>query len=327
MEQVIFVETLDQQGNVRSRVRLNSFPVTIGRSYTNDIILDDPYVCPQHASITVDSNGNLSIQDLGSVNGIYEPPSPKRTSHIALSSETKIRLGRTILRFCRPDHTVPTTFVDRASHAGIQTFATSPAATLGISTTALVLFTADAYLGSYERGNFSTILSQSLLFVVVLAVWAGCWSLASRMITHNFRYLTHLALTCGAAMGFMALAAGSIWLNFLFPGEQFLWLVEPVFDLLLFSLLLYGHFSFASSMASKRRWSSSFISSGVIIVLALLLEYADHNKFTVGLDYPAVLKSIDARWLPTVSLDEFMKDARHLKEKVDLLAKKSDKNS
>ena len=53
MEGVIFAEVLDRRGQVRQRVRVERFPLTIGRAYSNDLILDDRYGCPQHARVSI----------------------------------------------------------------------------------------------------------------------------------------------------------------------------------------------------------------------------------------------------------------------------------
>ena len=38
-----YIEILDAKGHVSERVRVESFPIQIGRAYTNDIVVDDPY--------------------------------------------------------------------------------------------------------------------------------------------------------------------------------------------------------------------------------------------------------------------------------------------
>ncbi|MGX1159809.1 FHA domain-containing protein [Arthrobacter sp. SLBN-100] len=42
---------------------------TVGRSHTNDLVLSEPTVSRVHASLTVDSSGRVSVQDLGSSAG------------------------------------------------------------------------------------------------------------------------------------------------------------------------------------------------------------------------------------------------------------------
>ncbi len=44
MGKIAFVEILDRRGNVRERVRVDSFPATVGRGYGNAVIVDDRLV-------------------------------------------------------------------------------------------------------------------------------------------------------------------------------------------------------------------------------------------------------------------------------------------
>ena len=45
---MIFLEVLDRRGRLLDRHRIDRCPITIGRAYANDVIVDDPYVCPTH---------------------------------------------------------------------------------------------------------------------------------------------------------------------------------------------------------------------------------------------------------------------------------------
>ena len=59
MEKIIFVELLDRREHLQQRFRIESFPLTIGRAYTNDIILEDRHVSPEHVRIRLDEDGKL----------------------------------------------------------------------------------------------------------------------------------------------------------------------------------------------------------------------------------------------------------------------------
>ena len=46
-----YIEILDSKGVVVERTAVDSFPITIGRAYSNQVILSDPYVCPRSTSV------------------------------------------------------------------------------------------------------------------------------------------------------------------------------------------------------------------------------------------------------------------------------------
>ena len=47
-----YIEVLDHKGEVSTRFPSIALPVTIGRAYKNQIILDDPFVSPEHVRVT-----------------------------------------------------------------------------------------------------------------------------------------------------------------------------------------------------------------------------------------------------------------------------------
>ena len=64
-----FLEVLDRRGRLLARHRVDQWPVTVGRAYTSDVIVDDPYVCPAHVRLSRNGDAGLVVEDLGSVNG------------------------------------------------------------------------------------------------------------------------------------------------------------------------------------------------------------------------------------------------------------------
>ena len=59
-----YLEVLDPKGRVSQRFPVQSLPLTLGRAYTNHVIVDDPFVCPEHVTIGYDENGRLRVRDL-----------------------------------------------------------------------------------------------------------------------------------------------------------------------------------------------------------------------------------------------------------------------
>ncbi|HEV2148502.1 MAG TPA: FHA domain-containing protein, partial [Longimicrobiaceae bacterium] len=77
----MILEVVGERGE-RTRLRLGSLPLTVGRGPGNDLILDDPYVDGRHARIGPDEAGVLVVEDLGSVNGLVTPGRPGRAARV-----------------------------------------------------------------------------------------------------------------------------------------------------------------------------------------------------------------------------------------------------
>ena len=173
-----FIEMLDSKGNVVERTRIDSFPIHIGRAYTNEVVIDDAYVCPAHVIIELDDRGSLIARDLNSVNGLrLGSGEKKRVGILELNSGSQFQIGHTILRYRSFDHPLAPTVLDRENDAS---FFGSPhvAAFAGLLVFALLCL--EGFLGSVERVTIAGIVSEPLVTFATLFLWAGLWTLAGR---------------------------------------------------------------------------------------------------------------------------------------------------
>ena len=77
-------------------VRLNSYPVRLGRSETADVRLDDRWLSRNHCEIDV-TDGGLIIRDLGSKHGTYVNESPIDETTIESGDELRIGITRFVV--------------------------------------------------------------------------------------------------------------------------------------------------------------------------------------------------------------------------------------
>ena len=108
MGKIVFVELLDRRGNVRERVRVDSFPATVGRGYANAVIVDDPLVSAEHLRLSLDSEGGVIVEDLNTVNGTRLSTSRERIERhrVPAGGEAVLRIGQTVLRLRGDDFAV-----------------------------------------------------------------------------------------------------------------------------------------------------------------------------------------------------------------------------
>ncbi len=110
----VIVEALPQTGHFVESRHVFDKTATIGRSYSNDIILDDPFVSPQHLAIS-NQNGQILLKDLASENGVFinDEKIPANKTVKAKSGDI-VCVGRTRLKLLSPDHPVePTQRLDK----------------------------------------------------------------------------------------------------------------------------------------------------------------------------------------------------------------------
>jgi hypothetical protein len=201
MEPVIWVEILSRHRSVLARHRCEGRVVRIGRAYTNDVVVDDPYVAPEHLHLARDENGVLVAEDLGTANGLMGDHGRARLRRIALHDDSVFRIGHTFLRVRTLGHPVPPERVFASRHRWWPALLGTGAAVLAIA--AAVIWTDD--FTELRAANYVVPLMGLALVVMV---WSAAWSLVSRIFAGHARFESNLLI------GLIAALAIEIWYEF-----------------------------------------------------------------------------------------------------------------
>jgi hypothetical protein len=315
-----YIELLDAKGRVTQRFAVDALPCTVGRAYTNRIILDDPFVSPEHLAIVADDSGGLRADDLNSVNGLRALPGRKRVASLALVSGAPFQIGHTTLRYCEVGASVAPAAVDLGDRAPrLPGWFLAPASLLVL----LFVLMSEYYFESYERFNLARSLSESLTTLSIVFTWAGLWSLLSRVVVSRFYYAEHFALACAAIVVSLLFNISAEWTEFLFPSIAGLWVASVFGSGALLAGLVFGHLGWASLMLRRSRLWAALGVSAAVIGTGIIAEYAGRDTFNTAMDYSAVIKAIDPRLVPTVSIDEFLANAEKVKKDLEALAQKA----
>ena len=242
MERVVFVEILNRIGRVRERVRIDSFPATIGRAYTNTVIIDDKYVCPVHVRIALDDQGRLHAEDLGSKNGLYQVSPLKRRQRIEIAPDAAVRIGHTVLRFRGPDHAVPPAQAEASRRSNLPGLIENSYVSLGIFVLCLSAILFDVYLESSDSFTPANILGAVFFLLLGFAAWSGIWSFVNRLVAHRFRFLLHLSLAGIVIVLFLVVTTVFEYYSFLSSSDAFSNTIKLVSAAFVFFLLLLGSF-------------------------------------------------------------------------------------
>ncbi|WP_267245210.1 FHA domain-containing protein [Streptomyces sp. PR69] len=81
--------------------------ISIGRSADADVALNDPDVSRLHCAVTVDGDGRVTVEDLGSTNGTTLDGVPVGPSPVSLPAGSLLRAGESTLRLAPPTGTPP----------------------------------------------------------------------------------------------------------------------------------------------------------------------------------------------------------------------------
>ncbi len=202
MDEVIWVEVLARHRGVQQRHRCTGRGVRIGRAYTNDVILEDPYVAAEHVHIVRDADGRLLVEDLGSANGLFAAHGRGRLPRLALGEEGLFRIGHTLIRVRSTEHRVaPERVFGRQAHAW--------AATGALGALVLAIGAATLWLDDYAEFKATTYVLPLLAGALFIVVWSALWAMAVRIFTGQGRFERNLMIALAGALGLEAVGIAS----------------------------------------------------------------------------------------------------------------------
>ena len=320
---MIIVEVRDRRQHLLSRQRVERFPVRIGRAYDNDVILDDRHVDAHHAVLSLDDDGVVAIEDLGSINGLRDGARGAISPRIRLVSGGSVRLGETVLRVLDAAHSVARA-VPLAHESRIARLVRAPGAAWIAIGGSLLLSMLMASFRLYDGESAVAAVSAAFLVLALLSVWAGIWAIVGRAQGGRAGFLTHLAIAS------LATAAGTLWtaatgyLEFLWPDLPGRSILESVGTGAIFIAALSAHLSLVSTLPHRRRLLTAGAVTLGLVGLVAVGELSDSSDFDNGLHYSDELRPVGASIAHTVTLEEFLRDAGRMQPELDSLAREND---
>ncbi|RZT09513.1 FHA domain-containing protein [Duganella sp. CF402] len=317
MKAPYFVEILARNGDVLHRHKVAQLPIRIGRSYDNEIILDDAHSAASHAVVEMDEHNQIVLRDLGSKNGTVFKG--RRHASVTLDGDTVVRLGHTRLRVRPYDFPVAPEIADTTMHG----WEGATPATIGLVLIA-VFSCLETWLSDVEPFaliRYLLVLASSLAAGLL---WSGVWALANRLFGSHARLGRHLFIL-GSALATVGLwrAASSVL--------AYAWSIE--------SLTRYGNLVtlaiacgmvFFHLLTIKPHHPRRFLITATVMLLAGsgLMVMANLQSTGRAADelYMSVLLPPEVRHSEERSVDQFMTNAGKLKTALDAARTESVKN-
>lgn len=235
-ERLALIELLDRDGRCQRAVDVQHWPFSIGRALDNDLVLDDPFVAPRHASLAPDEQGGLRLRVGDSVNGVgWQRRRLQRGEETLLPAEgALLQLGGCRLRLRLPGEALA---AERPLPVILPGF-DRRLALVAAAVMAVALLTHGLAL---DPGVDATAWLPPLVGVpLALAGWCGLWALLSKLFQHRFDFAGHLRVALPWLLAIELVEA-------LVPplaaslGWPLLWRLVPPAQALLLLLLVRAH--------------------------------------------------------------------------------------
>jgi hypothetical protein len=326
VEEIVFLEILGPAGKVKNRVKLDRASITLGRSYENDVILDDPFVSPRHLRLEQTAEGAWTATDMQSENGLFDLSSSRRVPSVELTGQAQVRIGHTVLRLRRASDAVPPTRLDHGPLGWLGIFKRPWCAPLAFACFA-VLRATYTYLGEYDNLAAAHQV-RDLTFIIFLSAfllltWAGGWALLGRLILHETNFLAHFSIACFGQILLMLFVGGWPYAAFAFS--------LPAPSPLSYELMgacgiciavFYLHLRFCFQSSPRRLLTVSAGAMGTLFGIVGFILFLSESEFSTKLKFPSELKPPEFRISKPIPLPTFLNKVPELKNKVDAQAKK-----
>jgi pSer/pThr/pTyr-binding forkhead associated (FHA) protein len=314
----LIVEVLDERGGrARERHRLAASPVTIGRGYACDVVVDDPYVSVEHLRVEWDDQG-WRILDLASENGTYLATG-RRIGSERLGAEAVLRIGHTRLRLRTGEYAAPPALRDRGEAPRLGLWLDRPiAAVLALAAVgALAAF--DAHQRTFTTSAGSAAGLGALFALSVTSGWASLWALFTRLLSHRPRLFAHLGVAGLAFVGWEVADWLVQFYAFAFSARVTSQVLEYALAGAVGAVALYLHCGLAASRSGWRPAALAGLATATIVAVSGTASYliATSDENVSELSFAAELKPLPLALTRRESLERFLADAESLRARVD----------
>ncbi|MCA1931338.1 FHA domain-containing protein [Rheinheimera sp.] len=322
----VIVEVLNKQQKVTERHKFAQPLVTLGRAFDNDVILFNKHVCPYHAKLTQDDEGQWWLEDLSSVNGSFVAGRKTVVAKEQLRSGELCWLGEQALRLYDDAHpvaaTLPFSVVGQKLQAmGHWFFILLFALVIAADQIVEIWLTLPKQVEHLWPLRLTDIPKNLLMF----CIWPAVLALWSRFNQQESHFLPQLSLTYAALASSAVWGAFCYWLGFNLDGSGLAQVIEVVGYTLILAALFSGNLWLATHWPLRAQASVAFavallVNSGQWAGLVM-----PPSPFDRSLQY-------DSRMLPLSfylgkgkDMQQYEQDLQQLFEQVELQRIDTDK--
>ncbi|ARN23507.1 FHA domain-containing protein [Piscinibacter gummiphilus] len=317
MGALALIEILDRDGSVRHAQKVLSWPLRVGRSLDNDLVLDDPHVAGHHFQVNANDDGvYLTVGDTVNGVGIGSQRLAAGERWQAAAAPSSIVVGRSHLRLRLAEHPLPAEVPLR--HTRVLAQRVTSIAWLVLVNLLLLVFA--TYLASDPEPLPRTLARDVMSGVALLFAWCGAWTLLSKLFTRQGHFAWHVRVLLTAAIvwqlldGLMTLAAFAFswpWLT----GHSY------VLETAVAAAALYFHLQAVEP--HRPLVTRAFAAAAFVVGLGLTLwGNWQRSESTSSELYQAALFPPSFRVAKTVDTDHFLEGLEPLEASLDAKAKK-----
>jgi hypothetical protein len=272
-QRLALVELQDSQGRLLRTADVWAWPLHIGRGLDQDLVLDDPFVAPHHASLWPGANGQLQLQVGQTVNGVAVQGRVHAAGSqvpLGLGSESThtLQLGQTrlLLRLAQ------TSLAPERRLPGRSRISTPVLWSCGLAVVLLGLL--QQWLGLDPGADATAWLPGLLGPPAGVLGWCAMWALVSKLFQGRFDFVPHLRI---ALPWLLATELTSLLLPQLAAvlGWPWLWRLAAPLQVVMMAAVVRQHLVYVLPQQSRR--VTSAVVSALVVGSALSLTFVHRD--------------------------------------------------
>jgi hypothetical protein len=306
------IEVLGRDGSVHLAWPVHRWPVSLGRAFDNDLVLDDPHVAPYHARLVCDEDDTppgvvpaVRLHVGQTVNGVdLDGRHLEAFQSGPLVPGAQLSLGGLRLRVRLPGEALaPERPLARLAPGAWRAAAAGLVAWMAVHLL-------ERWLALEPGARWSDWLSTLLGLPLMVLAWAGAWSLLSKLFQHRLDYLGHLRV----AVGWLLVDTAASWAAVTLSG---LWgwhaptAVLPLVQIGIGAALLHGHLALLMPGLRRGLGAAAVALTLTGITVTSVLHWQRHDRVLEPL-YPASLPPPAWSLVKAVPAQRLLEDLRGL---------------
>lgn len=293
--------------------------ICIGRAFTNDIIITDPYVgeFQLRVSCIPDSDEydwHIEISD--QTNPVFHNGKDVESVGVDLRSGDQVTTGRTNIAFYTEGHGVPATrefsFTNWLHNHKFKPYIAILMLLVLFGSTMLA-----SYLETTSVPDWSEISAVANGYLFLAFLWASVWALVGRLLKGNYYFSSHLFFT--SICLFLLLVLGSLgsYIDYIFSSPLAGEIVDWIVIVLLGGLLIGLNLSLVTH--SSRTFRKGMIVSACFIGTITLMVYMYQDEYSSTPSHSFTLKPSFIPKASPVSTDQFIEDYDEMFDKLSAM--------
>ncbi|MFD2165480.1 FHA domain-containing protein [Thalassotalea euphylliae] len=319
----IIIEEISKGHKLIGRHKYHQSSVNVGRAYSNDVILTDPHICPEHLKIE-EIDGQWRVHDLGSLNGSFLDNGKQSADGHIIHSGDVINIGNSQIRILFPNHPVPSS-VPFSPFETLINLARNPLI-IGSSVLLFTLISAWlTYLDSGKEVSFIQLLVPAIGMTLLFGIWPAMVSLVSHLTKNDARIMHQIGLSFVFYLVLMSTDAVQALLKFNTSSNLPIGAMSNVLPIMVAFCLFWLNCYVGFHMSSLRRGITAVLLTGLFFGGTALVQISKQPDFNPRPQYDATLLPPAYQLSGASDVDTFISDSEKLFEKTRELAEKSNK--